>query len=415
VNELRDQEHRPGAVGADAKARELRARLVDDLVTAGSITTKEVEAAFRAVPRHLFTPEASLEEAYADDIVRTKRDANGMTVSSVSAPWLQAAMLEQAEIGSGMRVLEVGSGGFNAALIAELVGPTGEVTTVDIDPDVTDRASRCLAAAGYDQVHVVLADAEHGVPEFAPYDRIIVTAGAWDVPPAWTDQLAADGRIVVPLRMRGLSRTVALAPRGDALVSLDHRMAGFVAVQGAGGHAERLVPLHDEDVGLRFDDGIPTIDVAALRAALVGPRVEAWSGVLFGAMESFEELLLWLATALDDYCLLSRARSEKARELVDPASAIGTPTALGVDSFAYLTYRQTEPSSDTYEFGAYAHGSDATRVADLLVTEVRVWDRDHRYGPGPRITVYPATVLAEARSPGRAIAKRHRTVVLTWP
>jgi len=145
VNELRDQKHGPGAIDADTKARELRARLVDDLVAAGSITTKEVKAAFRTVPRHLFAPEASLEEAYADDIVRTKRDANGMTVSSVSAPWLQAAMLEQADISPGMRVLEVGSGGFNAALIAELVGPTGEVTTIDIDPDVTDRASRCLA------------------------------------------------------------------------------------------------------------------------------------------------------------------------------------------------------------------------------------------------------------------------------
>src|SRR5206468_11084556 len=140
----------------------------------------------------------SLDEAYANDVVRTKRDEHGMTISSVSAPWLQAMMLEQAELRPGMRCLEVGSGGYNAALMAELVGPTGEVTTVDIDPDVTDRARRCLTNAGHERVNVVLADAEMGVADHAPYDRVIVTVGFWDVPPALADQLTADGRLVVP-------------------------------------------------------------------------------------------------------------------------------------------------------------------------------------------------------------------------
>lgn len=58
-----------------------------------------------------------------------------------------------------------------------------------------------MDAVGYSRVNVVLADAENGVPEHAPYDRIIVTVGAWDVPPAWLEQLADGGRIVVPLRM----------------------------------------------------------------------------------------------------------------------------------------------------------------------------------------------------------------------
>jgi hypothetical protein len=130
-----------------ARAQSLRQSLVKELLAAGSITSPEVEAAFRAVPRHLFAPEAALEQAYADDIVRTKRDEHGVTVSSVSAPWLQAVMLEQAQIRPGMRCLEIGFGGFNAALMAELVGPDGEVTTVDIDGDVTDRARRFLDRA----------------------------------------------------------------------------------------------------------------------------------------------------------------------------------------------------------------------------------------------------------------------------
>jgi len=164
-----------------ARAAELRSGLVDALVTKGMIVSMEVEAAVRTVPRHLFAPGSTLEEAYAQGVVRIKRDEHGSTISSVSAPWLQAMMLEQAQLGPGMRVLEVGSGGYNAALIAELVGEDGAVTTVDIDPDVIDRARGCLTEAGYSRVNVVLADAEWGVPEYAPYDGIIVTAGTWDM------------------------------------------------------------------------------------------------------------------------------------------------------------------------------------------------------------------------------------------
>jgi protein-L-isoaspartate(D-aspartate) O-methyltransferase len=388
--------------------------LVDELASAGSIGSKEVEAAFRKVQRHLFAPEVTLEQAYANDTVRTKRDGDGVTISSVSAPWLQAVMLEQAEIAPSMRCLEIGSGGYNAALMAELVGPSGEVTTVDIDPDVTERARQCLASAGYEQVNVVLADAEHGVPDHAPYDRIIVAVGVWDVPPAWVDQLTGQGRIVVPLRLRGLSRSVSLVREGDHLVSLGHEMAGFVAVQGTGARPERLVPLHGEDVGLRFD-GDQRVDADALRAALRQPRVQAWSGVRFGAMEPFDGLFLWLATGLSDFCLLSRARTDAARELVDPASPIATPTLLGKSSFAYLTFREVDPETSTHEFGAYAHGPEAEQLAEELTEQVRAWDRDHRHGPAARICVYPAETPVADLPQGRVIEKRHTKVTISWP
>nr|WP_242606528.1 methyltransferase domain-containing protein [Protofrankia symbiont of Coriaria ruscifolia] len=172
----------------DSRAAKLRNSLADELVADGSIVSKEIESAVRTVPRHLFAPDVPLEDAYANDIVPTKRDEHGITISSISAPWLQAAMLGQADIRPGMRCLEIGSGGYNAALMAELVGSAGEITTVDIDPYVTDRARRCLASAGYyDRINVVDADAENGVAEHAPYDRIIVTVGVWDIPPAWTE------------------------------------------------------------------------------------------------------------------------------------------------------------------------------------------------------------------------------------
>jgi len=401
------------AVDPDGAAA-LRQGLADDLVNAGSIVSKEVEAAFRKVPRHLFAPEVSLEQAYANDAVRTKRDGDGITISSVSAPWLQAVMLEQAAIAPGMRCLEIGSGGYNAALMAELVGPTGAVTTVDIDPDVTDRARRCLTDAGYERVTVVLADAEHGVPDHAPYDRIIVTVGVWDVPPSWGDQLSGQGRLVVPLRMRGLSRSVSFVREDDHLVSLGHEMAGFVAMQGAGAHPERLVPLHGEQVGLRFDDDQP-VDADALRAALRAPRAQSWSGVRFGGMEPFDGLFLWLATCLSRYCLLSRARTDEACALVDPASPIATPTLLGDTGFAYLTFREVDPQARMYEFGVYAHGPEAEQLAEQLTEQVRVWDREHRNADAAQVCVYPADTPAGRLPPGRVIEKRHTKVTISWP
>ncbi|TMR23427.1 methyltransferase domain-containing protein [Nonomuraea turkmeniaca] len=74
------------------------------------------------------------------------------------------------------------SGGYNAALIAELVGPDGLVISVDIDPFVTERANRFLAETGYPHVKVVLGDAEHAADELGPFDVILVTIGAWDCP-----------------------------------------------------------------------------------------------------------------------------------------------------------------------------------------------------------------------------------------
>ena len=403
-----------GSTADSVRAEMLRHALVDDLINAGSIVSNEVEAAFRRVPRHLFAPEVTLEQAYANDTVRTKRDGDGVTISSVSAPWLQAVMLEQAQIAPGMRCLEIGSGGYNAALMAELVGPAGEVTTVDIDLDVVERARRFLARAGYERVNVVRGDAEHGVPDRAPYDRIVVTVGAWDVPPSWVDQLTGQGRLVVPLRMRGLSRSVSFVREDDHLVSLGHEMAGFVAVQGAGARPERLVLLHGEEVGLRFDDDQP-VDADALRMALRRPRVQAWSGVRFGGMEPFDGLFLWLATSLSNFCLLSRARTSVARGIVDPASLMATPTLLGESSFAYLTFREVDPQAKTYEFGAYAHGPEAEELAEHLTEQVRVWDEDHRHGPAARIYVYPAGTPAARLPRGRLIEKHHTTVTISWP
>lgn len=142
---------------ASASASALRAAMTDELRASEVVITDDVAAAFRAVPRHLFVPGEPLAAAYAtNSSVLSKLDGRGVVISTVSAAHIQAVMLEQAQVRPGMRVLEIGSGGYNAALLAELVGADGEVTTVDIDAEIVDRA--CLDATGYDRVRTVLSD-----------------------------------------------------------------------------------------------------------------------------------------------------------------------------------------------------------------------------------------------------------------
>jgi protein-L-isoaspartate(D-aspartate) O-methyltransferase len=402
-------------IADSARAAYLRGRLTDELVADGTIVSKEVEAAFRMVPRHLFAPGATLEESYAQDTVRFKRDEHGTTLSTVSAPQIQAVMLEQAQLEAGMRVLEIGSGGYNAALIAELVGETGRVTTVDIDPDVVDRARDCLTAAGYRQVEVVLADAEDGVPDHAPYDRIIVTVGAWDIPPAWSDQVAEGGRMVIPLRMRGLTRSVAFERDGNHLVSRGYRLCGFVPMQGIGAYRERVVALDGDRVSLRID-GEQSVDAEGLRDALVSPRVERWSGMEFGAGEPLHDLDLWVATVVDDFGLLTATQEAIDSGLVSKSTLFGGKTMMAGGSFAYrAAARPVDAERTLFEFGAYGHGTDAARLAEDYVHLIQTWERDHRGDPGARIEVYAAAASDAEPPAGRVINKRHTRVVISWP
>jgi protein-L-isoaspartate(D-aspartate) O-methyltransferase len=371
-------------------AEALRECMIAELREMGTIRSDRVAEAFRALPRHLFAPGAPLEAVYAATTsVIIKRDDHGVPISTVSAPELQAFMLEQAAIRPGMNVLEIGSGGYNAALLAEMVGFEGTVTTVDIDPEVTDRASSLLDEAGYSRVNVVLSDAETGVPEHAPYDRIIV----------------------VPLRMRGLTRSLALERDGNRLVSRSAMICGFVKMQGAGAYQERLLLLRDTEIRLRFDDGGPD-DPYLLDGVLGTERAEVWSGVTIGCTESFDTLQFWLATTLPGFCLLGMD-AEQDVGLVAPGNRWFNLAAVGDDSFAYLTTRSAGPGK--VEFGAHAFGPHAPAVAEAMAEQVRVWNRDQRGGPGPSFAVWSMGTPDECLPDGLVIDKRYNRVTISWP
>ena len=190
---------------ADSDLSRLQDRMVTSVTASGRPVSDAVVAAMRAVPRHLFLPELPAELAYRNEAIVTRRGADGQPTSSSSQPTIMAYMLDQLHVGPGQRVLEIGAGtGYNAALLQQLVGAGGRVVTVDLDGDVARQAAAHLAAAGYPEVTVVQADGAAGYPAGAPYDRIIATVGVSDLAPAWLDQLAPGGRIVVPLDLRGI-------------------------------------------------------------------------------------------------------------------------------------------------------------------------------------------------------------------
>ncbi|MFQ6197090.1 methyltransferase, FxLD system [Streptomyces sp. NPDC000405] len=391
----------------------LRERLINELWALDAIRSREVEAAFRAVPREVFAPGEPLETVYAaETVMGAKADNEGNTTHCISAPRIQAFMLEQAGLRPGMRVLEIGSGGYNAALIAELVGEGGAVTSIDIDPEVTDRAARFLADTGYGgRVNVLTADAEHGAPDYGPYDRIIVTVEAPDIPPAWTGQLAPGGRIVVPLRMRGLTRSIAFNHQDSWLASTGYELCGFVPMQGAGADRIRKAVIHADGVSLRLDED-QQADAGRLAEALRGDRVEAWSGVTIGRMQSWAELDLWLATALDGFTVIDVSPSAREKGIV---TTQGWPPALVEGgSFAYRLLRKISEEPPLFEFGAAGHGPNAKTTAEHLVEQMQVWDRDHRPGQA-QFDVYPAGTPDTALPDGRIVDKRHTRVVISWP
>lgn len=402
------------STSVDDQAVRLRNQVVDELIANGTITSPAIEAAMRQVPREAFAPEAELDAVYHPwNGLVTKRDTDGRSLSSLSAPHAQAHMLEQARIEPGMNVLEVGSGGMNAAYLAELVGPSGRVVTVDIDEFVTSRASRFLTEAGYSDVQVVLADAEAGVARFAPFDRVLVTVGAWDIPRAWCDQLVAGGRLVVPLRVMGLTRTVAFEKTDGLLVSDSSKLFGFVPMQGAGAHDSVELTLAGGAATLVFDEN-PPADPAALAGVFdTDPVViDSRAGLRMG--EPWATLQMWLATALPGFCRLVVDRA--ANEAADRPLG-GIPIGLAVvegGSVAYVANRRLD--GDELTLDVHAYGPDAAHLAETVAEELRVWDRDHRGGPGPRFLVFPAeTPDTELPAAERVIDKIHSRIVLSWP
>ncbi|MFI9210298.1 methyltransferase, FxLD system [Streptomyces sp. NPDC053253] len=403
--------------GEPAAAVRLRERLVEELTEGGWAGTPELRAAFRAVPRHAFLPEQPLERAYANQAVATVSTDDGTSLSSVSQPEMQAVMLDHGRLRAGGHVLEIGGGGCNAALMAELVGPTGTVTCIEFDPYVHRRTVRFLQETGYaDRVRVVHGDGAYGAPaRLVPpggFDAILVTVASMDIPPAWTEQLAEGGRLVLPLRLGGYTRCVAFEKQGSLLSSSHISPCGFVSMQGIGRWDDTQVPLGESGYAIYWED-TPPVPVDALEAALAADPVELRTGVTVAGGESYETLQLWLAFSLPGFCRLSGDR-DKGPVLLpknQDAAALVSGGSLGC-----LTVRRIEHDAEAdvsrWEFGAQGFGPEARAIAETVADAVHTWDRTFRHGPAPTLIALPASLPAADHSTRYFIDKPHRRISL---
>lgn len=409
-----------GSTRENSQAEALRGELVDALIAQGDVTSRAIMAAMRTVPRHRFVPGVSLDVAYLNDAVVTKRNERGYAISSVSAPWIQARMLELSGLGPGMRALEIGSGGYNAALMAEIVGERGEVVSVDIDQEVTDRAAELLAETGYGRVRMVCADGAYGAGELAPrdgFDAIIVTAQAPDLPLAWSDQLAEKGRLVVPLSLRGTRQIFAFEHEGGHLRSCGRTECGFVGMQGDNRHGGRTIDLSGEDLRLGLDDD-QQADAEALRSAIASsPQCTVWTGVTGHSDEGvLPSLNLWLISTLEP-CARSLFATSKAVEQGLAGWRVMTVATWEGGTLAYITIRPVTTSGPGgFELGVHAYGPDREMLAERLADRIRAWDSGgHRGSVEPTVRAYPLTTPEDQLAPGPVVTNRYSRLVVSLP
>jgi protein-L-isoaspartate(D-aspartate) O-methyltransferase len=407
--------------------------MIAELKRVKSLTSPQVESAFQAVPRHLFLPGFPLDEIYSDRAIMTKQ-IDGVWVSSSSQPSIMAIMLEQLGLEPGQKVLEIGAGtGYNAALMAHLVGETGKVISVDIDEDIIEAARRNLVSAGLERVQVVCADGGYGYSEIAPYDRIILTVGTGDIPPPLWDQLSPGGRLVLPLEISAGQKSIAFERKGDHLASLSIVDCGFMMLQGAFAASQgRRVQIGAEP-GLFLDirskvhpDGV------AVYTWLTSPWEDRETGVKIKLREFFRGLRLWLALQEPGSCELVATGERADAGLVPPLVAFGggcrsssTVVLLGARGMAALMRPPEEPvtlldmnnlfeSDSPFPLVVRQFGEDEIPARRLLHA-VQSWEIAGRpNSDGLQVRVYPKEVGYSAKEGEFIVEKEWMWLVLEW-
>ncbi len=168
--------------------------MVRRLENFGYIKSRQVKKAMLKVDRKDFVPEEYKDLAYADQPLPIPGNV------TISAPHMHAILLEELELNKGMKVLEIGFGsGILLAYIAEIVGKKGMVFGVEINKQAFEFGKKNLEKYGYENVKIFLKDGKKGLPEFAPYDRIVCSAAAKRIYDEWIQQLKTNGILITPL------------------------------------------------------------------------------------------------------------------------------------------------------------------------------------------------------------------------
>jgi protein-L-isoaspartate(D-aspartate) O-methyltransferase len=210
----------------DYKHRGLRNKLVKKLAQKG-IKDEKVLAAIGRVPRHIFFDQALLSHAYEDKAFPI---GEGQTISQ---PYTVAFQTEKLEVKPADKILEIGTGsGYQACVLMEL-GAT--IYSIEYNKSLYERTKKLLPQLGYRNAFLSYGDGSKGLPSKAPFDKILVTAGAPVVPKALTDQLAEGGILIIPVGGRDYQRMLRIRKVKGALVEEKFADFAFVPLLGEGG------------------------------------------------------------------------------------------------------------------------------------------------------------------------------------
>jgi protein-L-isoaspartate(D-aspartate) O-methyltransferase len=205
----------------------LRDLMVDSQLIPRGIRDARVLEVMRKVPRHLFMDESIRHRAYDDMALPV---GEGQTISQ---PYMVAVMTELLALKGAERVLEIGTGsGYQAAVLAEL---SGEVYTIERIQSLSDKAAATLRSLGYLNIHPEVGDGTLGLPDAAPFDRILVTAGAPEIPSPLIEQLAEGGILLVPVGDRSSQQLVRIKKEKSTLSKEYYTPCVFVPLVGKHG------------------------------------------------------------------------------------------------------------------------------------------------------------------------------------
>jgi protein-L-isoaspartate(D-aspartate) O-methyltransferase len=343
---------------------------------------------------------------------------------------MMAIMLEQLGLKQGWRVLEVGAGtGFNAALMGHIVGLEGWVTTIDIDQDIVEAARDHLAAVGARNVTVVKGDGTAGFSENGPYDAIILTVGSQDIAPAWLEQLAENGRLLLPLSLNGPQFSIAFEREAGLLVSRSVFACSFMVLRGDNVESRRVVNLNENktanliyEVGLERPRNIEDRQVADW---LAGGGQDTAVGLELTRVEVWRGLNLWLALHVPELVTVGgRGEGVGLIPVLIGSVAKGWGMTIGlvgeggmaffVNSSDPVSEAEEEEATDTERFGLHIRqfGQAEVQVEQLRQRAVE-WDENGRPGTdGMRVRAYPA---GQERETETAVQARWHQFVIDWP
>jgi protein-L-isoaspartate(D-aspartate) O-methyltransferase len=204
---------------------EKRKALVRHLLRSGYISKPGVVKAMENVPRHLFVPENMQKYAYEDCPLEI---GFGQTIS---APHMVGIMIENLEIREGQKILEVGTGlGYHSGVVSSLLGESGHVYTIEYHSELAEKARENLK--DYQNVTVIFGDGSKGLKEYAPYDRILVTCAAPDIPELLIEQLKDNGKILIPIGERFMQELILLEKKNSKISKRNLGGCMFVPLVG---------------------------------------------------------------------------------------------------------------------------------------------------------------------------------------